>query len=235
MKAQAQTRPPPLAGRRPRRSDWWIPLPLIALSLIPFIFGTLRVIEVLGGPHVMPANPRIASAPSPAVVHIIGGGLFLLVGSFQLSRRIRNRWRTWHRRAGRVLMTLGLAAALAGLWMTLLYPRQTGTGPVLQVSRVLFALMMAASIVLGFRAVRRGDLDQHRAWMIRAYALGFGAATQTITIGVGEGVFGETTLTTDISTAAAWIINLAAAEYLIRRPARHHKQRPARRTELQSA
>jgi uncharacterized membrane protein len=227
---QALPAPPRRPGRRTRRSDWWVPLPLIALSLIPIVFGTLRLIEVFGGPHVMPANPRIAASPSPAVVHVLGGGLFLLLGAFQLSRRIRNRWLTWHRRSGRVLMTLGLAAALAGLWMTLLYPRQTGTGSILHVSRVLFASTMAASIVLGYRAIRRRDLDQHRAWMMRAYALGLGAGTQAITIGLGEGIFGKTVLTTDLSTASGWFINIAVAEFLIRRPARRQRHEAARRT-----
>jgi hypothetical protein len=120
-------------------------------------------------------------------------------------------------------MIIGLAAGLSGLWMTLLYPRQTGTGTVLHTSRVLFATGMAGSIVLGYRAVRRHDLARHRAWMMRAYALGLGAGTQTITIGVGEGAFGKTVLVTDVSTASAWAINLALAEFLIRRV---HRRRP---------
>jgi uncharacterized membrane protein len=217
---EAPTRPPALSKRRSGRSDWWVPLPLIALSLIPIVFGTLRVIEIFGGPHVMPANPRIAASPSPAAAHIIGGGVFLLIGAFQLSRRIRTRWRNWHRRAGRVLMTLGLAAALAAVWLTLFYPRQTGTGLILQTSRVLFALAMATSIVFGYRAIRRHDVAQHRAWMMRAYALGLGAGTQAFTIGFGEAIFGKTVLTTDLSTAAGWIVNISVAEYLIRRPTR---------------
>jgi uncharacterized membrane protein len=218
--------------RRPRRSDWWVPLPLVLLGLIPTIFGTLRLVEIFGGPHVMPANPRISASPSPAVVHIIGGTVFLLVGAFQLSRRIRNRWRSWHRRAGRVLMILGLAAALAGFWMTLFYPRQTGTGAILRTSRVLFAVAMAVSLVLGFRAIRRRDLERHRAWMMRAYALGLGAGTQAITIGLGQGIFGKTVLTTDLSTAAGWIVNISVAEYLIRRP---HRRRARRRSAARTA
>jgi uncharacterized membrane protein len=204
--------------------DWWVPAPLLVVSLIPVVFGTLRVIEVFGGPHVMPANPRIAASPSPAVVHIIAGAVFLVVGAFQLSRRVRVRWRNWHRRAGRVVMSLGLAAALAGLWMTLFYPRQTGTGPILQAARVLFAVGMTTTIVCGYRAIRRRDVARHRAWMMRTYALGLGAGTQAFTIGFGEGIFGKTVQVTDLSTAAGWIVNLAVAEYVIRRPARRRKR-----------
>jgi uncharacterized membrane protein len=201
-------------------------VPLIALSLIPLTFGTLRVIEIFGGPHVMPANPRIAASPAPAVAHIVAGCVFLIAGAFQLSPRIRTRWPRWHRRAGRVVMTAGLGAALAGLWMTLLYPRQTGTGTILHTSRVLFATAMATSIILGYRAIRSSDIAHHRAWMMRAYALGLGAGTQALTIGFGEGIFGKTVLTTDLSTASGWFINIAVAEFLIRRTRRTSPTRP---------
>ena len=33
---------------------------------------------------------------------------------------------------------------------------------------------MAASIILGLAAIRRRDIDRHRTWMTRAYALALG-------------------------------------------------------------
>jgi hypothetical protein len=47
---------------------------------------------------------------------------------------------------------------------------------------------MTASIILGFKAIRRRDVAQHRAWMTRAYVLALGAGTQAFTIGIGEAV-----------------------------------------------
>ena len=55
---------------------------------------------------------------------------------------------------------------------------------------------MAACIVLGFAAIRRGDVARHRAWMTRAYALALGAGTQVFTLGIGAAVFGPGELTT---------------------------------------
>jgi hypothetical protein len=78
---------------------------------------------------------------------------------------------------------------------------------------------MAASIILGVTAIRRGDVLRHRAWMTRAYALALGAATQVFTLGIGPALFGPGQLTRDLSLGAAWMINLTVAEYLIRRPA----------------
>jgi uncharacterized membrane protein len=215
-------------------SRWRVQVGLIGLAVIPVVAGTLRLVEVFGGPSSLPDNPRIAASPAPVVVHIIGGGLFLVVGAFQFSAPVRRRYPSWHRRAGRVLMTLGLGAAFAALWMTLLYPTQTGTGVLLYLFRLAFGSAMAASIILAFRAIRRRDVAQHRAWMTRAYALALGAGTQTITIGVGEGIFGKSVLSTDLSTAVGWIINLAVAEYVIRRPGRRRARnvRAPRRTAL---
>ena len=53
--------------------------------------------------------------------------------------------------------------------------------------------------------------------MTRAYALALGAGTQVFTLGIGKAVFGTNELTFDLSLGAGWIINIAVAEYVIRR------------------
>jgi hypothetical protein len=77
---------------------------------------------------------------------------------------------------------------------------------------------MAAAIVLGFTAIRRRDIAAHRAWMIRAYALGLGAGTQAFTEGIGEALFGTGDLSKAISMGSAWVINALVAEWIIQRP-----------------
>jgi hypothetical protein len=113
---------------------------------------------------------------------------------------------------------LGLAVAFSALWMTQFYPRQPGTGELAHGFRLAFGSSMAASIILGFTAIRRGDVTRHLAWMTRAYALALGAGTQVFTQGIGNAVFGTSELTTDLLLGAGWGINLAVAEYVIRRP-----------------
>jgi hypothetical protein len=69
--------------------------------------------------------------------------------------------------------------------------------------------------------------------MTRAYALALGAGSQVFTQGVGKAVFGTSVLTTDLSLGAGWVINLAVAEYVIRR---HRSRRPiSRRTIVATA
>ena len=77
---------------------------------------------------------------------------------------------------------------------------------------------MGASIVLGLVAIRRRDIAAHRAWMTRAYALALGAGTQAFTVGFGEAAFGTGDVRTDLMMSGGWILNLAVAEWVVRRP-----------------
>jgi len=155
----------------------------------------------------------------PVAIHIVCGVGYGVLGAFQFSAGLRRRRPDWHRAAGRVLVVLGLAAASSALWMTVFYPRQPGTGVLAFLFRLAFGSGMAASLVLGFAAIRRRDIARHRAWMTRAYALALGAGTQVFTKGIGPAIFGTSQLTLDLSLGAGWIINLAVVEYVIRRSA----------------
>jgi uncharacterized membrane protein len=202
------------------RPGRWVPFALIALVVIPAVFGSLRLIELAGGPQLMPTDPRFTASPLPVAVHIASAVSYAILGAFQFSTALRRRRPGWHRAAGRVLVVLGLAVALSALWMTLFYPRQPGTGVLAYLFRLAFGAGMAAGIILGVTAIRRRDVARHQAWMTRAYALALGAGTQVFTKGIGPAVFGTSQLTLDLSLGAGWVVNLAIAEYLIRRSAR---------------
>jgi uncharacterized membrane protein len=201
------------------RAGWWVPASLLALAVIPVLGGTGRLVEVLGGPDVLPTDPRFAASPAPIVVHVVAAIVYAVLGAFQFSARLRRRRPRWHRRAGRLLVALGLAVALSGLWMTLLYPQKAGTGDILYTFRLLASSGMGVSIVLGLAAIRSRDIARHRAWMTRAYALALGAGTQAFTVGFGEAAFGSGVVRTDLMMGAGWVINAAIAEWVIRRPA----------------
>jgi uncharacterized membrane protein len=214
-------------GRPGRGAGWPVPAALIALSLIPLAAGTLRLLQLAGATDVRPADPRFTGFPAPLVVHIGGAAVYVLVGAFQFLPRFRRRHLGWHRRAGRLLAVAGLAVAGSALWLTLFYPPQPGTGDLLFLLRLVFGSAMAASLVLGFAAIRRRDIAAHRAWMIRAYAIGLAAGTQAFTEGIGAAVFGAGELRGDLFKGAGWVLNLAVAEWAIRRPTRSRRRRPA--------
>jgi uncharacterized membrane protein len=212
-------------GRGRRRTGWWVPPALLALAVIPVAGGAGRLVEVLGGPEVLPTDARFAASPIPLVVHIVAAVVYAVLGAFQFSTRLRRRRPGWHRRAGRVLVALGLAVAFSGLWMTLAYPRKEGTGEILWATRLLVSSGMGACLLLGVAAIRDRDIARHRAWMTRAYALALGAGTQAFTVGFGEAAFGAGVVRTDLMMAAGWVLNLAVAEWVIRRPAARRSRR----------
>jgi uncharacterized membrane protein len=157
----------------------------------------------------------------PVVVHIVAASLFSVLGAFQFVPGFRARRPGWHRLAGRVLVVCGLTTGLSGLWMALFYPHPAGDGPLLTAFRLVFGPAMVVSIALAFRAIRRRDVRGHRAWMLRGYALGMGAGTQlltTVTWVLLVGPPGE--LARALLMGAGWLINLAVAEWLVRRPGR---------------
>jgi uncharacterized membrane protein len=215
-------------------SSWRVPLALVVLSLIPVISGSLRLIEAAGGPQLMPVNPRFDASPAPLVVHVLAAVVYAVLGAFQFPARLRRRHPSWHRRSGRILILAGLAVAGSGLWMTLFYSGAPG-GVLLWAIRLVVGSTMAAAIVLGFTAIRRRDIAAHRAWMIRAYALGLGAGTQAFTEGIGEALFGTGDLTKAVSMGSAWVLNALVAEWVIRRPAVRRAARARTRTAVLAA
>lgn len=214
---------------RGRRRSWPIPAALMALSAIPLTAGSLRLVQLAGGPALIPADDRFTGFPTALVVHITGAAVFAVVGIFQFVPGIRRRHRAWHRRAGRVVAAAGLAVAGSALWLTLVYEPEPGTGDLLYGLRLVFGSAMAGCLVLGFAAIRRRDIAAHRAWMIRAYALGLGAGTQVFTESIGGAVLGTGPLAVDLAKGAGWLINLAVAEAAIRRPSPVRRRRTVAR------
>jgi hypothetical protein len=105
-----------------RERSWPVPVVLVALSAIPLTAGTLRLIQLAGGPAVIPADHRFAGFPLPLVVHIVGATTYALVGILQFVPRFRRRHLARHRSAGRVLAVAGLLVATSALWWTVRRP-----------------------------------------------------------------------------------------------------------------
>jgi uncharacterized membrane protein len=216
----------------PARSGWRTTAALLALTAIPFIAGLARLAGLASGAPATPESARFVAAPVPVVIHIIGASLFCVLGALQLVPGTYRARPAWHRLAGRVLVVAGMAAALSGLWMTQSYALPPELqGGLLYGFRMLIGTAMAAALALGWRAALRRKLGAHRAWMIRAYAIGQGAGTQALIMLPPALIIGEVRgLPRDLLMIAAWLINLAVAEWAIRRRALAAGDRETRRT-----
>jgi uncharacterized membrane protein len=205
----------PAAPARTRR-DWWIPASLIALTAVPALAGVLRLVDLSSGRTE--ENRRFFDLPVPIIVHIFGATTFCLLGAFQFMPSLRRTRPRWHRMAGRILVPAGLAAGLSGMWMAVFSDLPVYDNTALIWLRLFFGSIMVAGLVLGLRAVLRRDIRSHQRWMARAYAVAQGAGTQAL-------VLGPMVLFVDqpggnlkaAGMGFAWVLNLAVAEWLVRR------------------
>lgn len=82
----------------------------------------------------------------------------------------------------------------------------------------LLALALLVTTGIAFASIRRGDVRNHRAWMLRSFALVFGAVTLRLELPLLIGAFqGDFTPAYRIVAWLAWVPNLVAAEWHIRR------------------
>jgi uncharacterized membrane protein len=212
-------------SRKTDAATTWPLAGLIVLSTVPVVVGVVRISQLTMGAEVTPDNARFFAAPWSVVLHIVSSAVFSVLGAFQFSADFRRQRPGWHRQAGRVLVLCGLLSAVSGVWMTLTYPRYEG-GDLLYAFRLFFGSAMVASLVLGFAAIRRRDVLQHRAWITRGYAIGLGAGTQFVVHVPWLLIFGRPDeLSKALLMGAGWVINLVVAERSFRA-----QRRPVPRT-----
>jgi uncharacterized membrane protein len=158
------------------------------------------------------------------VTHIFTATVALVLGPLQFVPAIRAR-RRWHRRIGRTYLLAGvLPSALAAVPVALLSGRLVS-----QVGLVIIAIGWVATAGSAVRAIRRGDVAAHRAWMTRNYALTFLAVTARIVVplllltGLATGLIAPADAPTAVTSliplgqVLGCVINLVVAEALLRR------------------
>jgi hypothetical protein len=157
------------------------------------------------------------------VAHVWTATVALVLGPLQFVPAIRAR-RRWHRRIGRAYLLVGvLPAAIFAVPVALLSGRL-----VTQVGLVIPAVGWLVTGGLAVRAIRRGDVEAHRAWMTRNYALTFLAVTARIVVPLilltllatgaaapADAAVAGTSLI-PVGQVLGWMINLVVAEILIR-------------------
>lgn len=202
---------------RPRRIWLMLLVAVVAGAAMatPYALGSSRI-EVDGGLHYV-----------LLVAHIVTATVALVLGPLQFVPAIRAR-RRWHRRIGRTYLLAGvLPSGLLAVPVALLSGRL-----VTQVGLVVVAIGWLVTGGLAVRAIRRGDVAAHRAWMTRNYALTFLAVTARIVVpillltGLSTGAIAPAdapaavTSLIPVGQVLGCVINLLVAEVLIRRARR---------------
>jgi uncharacterized membrane protein len=161
----------------------------MTLILIVLVFVVIRVTtdvpSIIEGssPPEDDFGRRYADNPLIAYAHIVPGVIYLLGAPFQLSSRFRNANFARHRRIGRVVLTAGAVTGAFALVVGLVMP----FGGLAEASAsTVFGVYFLIALGTAFSAIRNGDVDRHRRWMIRAFALGIAVGLIRVVVGLGE-------------------------------------------------
>ncbi|HEX7038341.1 MAG TPA: DUF2306 domain-containing protein [Pseudomonadales bacterium] len=198
---------------------------LLTLLSLPIAFYGLAF------PFSPELNPdffsRLMALPWYAYAHFLGSATALLVGGFQFSGLLRQRRPTLHRWTGRVYLGGVLVGGIGGLGLAMI----SHGGPPTHVAFMLLSVIWLYSGAQAYRAIRAGNVSEHRRWMIRNFALTFAAVTLRIQLGVFVGALGWTFDEAYLTVAwFSWVPNLLVAEWWILRHAT--ARRPTETTSL---
>ena len=105
--------------------------------------------------------------------HVAAGMLALFLGPLQFWTAFRRRYARIHRWSGRAY----LAAVGAGAVMAAGMIVRAGTGLIFAWGLAGLAVAWVATSGLALVAIRRGNVPQHREWMVRSYVVTFGFVT----------------------------------------------------------
>ncbi|MFU8815455.1 MAG: DUF2306 domain-containing protein [Pseudomonadales bacterium] len=144
-------------------------------------------------------------------IHIAASSLALAVGAFQFWRPLRMRRPMLHRWNGRVYVAACVLGGLAGGAIAL----YSSAGLVANWGFFVLAVLWVPFTLLALAAAMRRDFVAHRRWMIRSFALTFGAVTLRLYLPVGVMTVGFDTAYPIIAWLA-WVPNLIAVEIWLR-------------------
>lgn len=179
----------------------------VALASIRYFFISP---EVAIGP---PLGKRFTEYLTPLLFHAGGGIVALSLGAWGFWGTFRNKYLGLHRWLGRIYLLAVLVGSVAGLYMAMTafggLPAQIGFS-------MLGALWLTTGAIAYLR-IRHGNVEVHREWMIRNYALTFSAVMLRVwlplLLSLGHG------FTESYTTVAwlCWVPNLLVAELIINR------------------
>jgi uncharacterized membrane protein len=165
-----------------------------------------------------PPEPILANgfADPFLIIHVAGGLAALLLGPLQFAGPVRTAAPRFHRATGRLYVLACAVAAPSGFMLAL----GTTAGPVVSVGFAIPAVLVAVFTWQGWRAAVERRFDEHKNWMLRSYGVIAVAITLRLLIPASALLEFDFLAAYRVNSWLAWIINVAAVEYAIRRARR---------------
>jgi uncharacterized membrane protein len=150
------------------------------------------------------------------LVHAGLAATALLTGPWQFLPRLRARAPQAHRWLGRVYIFSCVVGGTGGL----LLASGTTAGPIARAGFGLLAVVWLVINLQGLRLAMTGRYAEHRQWMIRSFALTFGAVLLRVYIPIAMAMHIEFMTAYRAISWLAWVPNLILAELYLRSPPR---------------
>jgi uncharacterized membrane protein YozB (DUF420 family) len=202
-----------------RRTAWlfvWVCITVVTVFVGVRLTQDLPALVTGELPHPDSFERRYAEHPFLAYAHIVPGVVYLGIAPFQVARRFRRGKLRRHRGLGRVALTAGVVTGLFAIAVGVVFPFG---GLAETTASTVFGIYFLTSLGLAYRAVRRRDVDVHRRWMIRAFAIGTGVGTIRLVIGFSQAFGVAFDAVFGLAFWIAFVVHAAAAEgWLARYP-----------------
>jgi uncharacterized membrane protein len=197
------------SGSRLSRRVGWALMAVSAVAIV--LIAVPRYLTFDPDNSQIPMNPAYAAHIVVLCLHAITGGLALLIGPFQFLASVRRKRPALHRALGRTYLVSVLVGGVLAFFSALF----STSGLVAQVGLLILAAAWLYSAVRAYLAIRARQIQLHRIWMIRNYALTFAAVMLRVIL-LGGMLFPVSfSELYPISVWAGWTVPLLVAEWFI--------------------
>ncbi len=145
--------------------------------------------------------------------HILFGGIALLIGWIQFSKKMRARNLNRHRLIGKIYLSSAVISGVCGIYIGFF---ATG-GLISSLGFISLGVFWLYTTILAYKAVRSGDIKLHQGFMIYSYAACFGAVTLRIWLPLLTIAFGDFVSAYRMVAWLCWVPNVIFAYFWVRK------------------
>ena len=145
--------------------------------------------------------------------HIVTGGIAIVIGWIQFSKRMQTTYVKWHRTLGKIYVVMTLLCAISGFYIGFF---ATG-GWIPATGFIAMALIYFYTTLQGFLAIKNKQITAHQNYMTYSYAACLAAVTLRIYIPLSFVLEIDYILAYSIIAWVSWIPNLAIAWWVNKR------------------
>jgi len=163
--------------KRTPRFIWLVVILLVLIGIAMVVRRSLTMAGVIASVNPAggaPFDTGFVKYPLITFLHMLPGALFMILGSLQFVKSIREKYPRFHRRSGWVFIVCGYMIGISAFIMSFLVP----IGGVNEgAATVLFSVFFLIALTMALVSIMKRRIGLHREWMLRAFAIGLAVST----------------------------------------------------------